>query len=251
MCIAPWIDTEDPEKFEHGLGTSHGCWTPKLNPLFPTSAHEIKTMVRSSNLSKIQNLTRVQIIKTRCRLCLKAFHPNCIITWWSQVLLQSTIFFFLSTSSAEKKSEILWLKFGTTTSGRWKIALSDHFESEWKKSSLHSLHTSQESCQNNENTAWSWKLANNNWKVEFAGGLRTACLSRSSAGTPGPTQETLWGVLHLRCVLISTCCWWPPSWRGLHTQPSSTLNNYIHTAYLILIKQRNVAWYSRLTTLPD
>lgn len=118
-------------------------------------------------------------------------------------------------------------------------------------SSLHSLHISEESCQNVENTAWPWKLVSSNWKVEFDGGLRTACLSWSSAGTPGPTQETIWGVLHLRCVLISTCCWWPSSWGGLHTQPSSNPSNYIRTAYLVPIKHRNVTWNSRLTTLPD
>lgn len=48
-----------------------------------------------------------------------------------------------------------------------------------------------QNIENIENAAWPGKLVSSNWKVEFAGGFRTACLSRSSAGTPGPTQETL------------------------------------------------------------
>lgn len=87
----------------------------------------------------------------------------------------------------------------------------------------------KKSCPNIENTAWPSTLVSSNWEIGFAGGLRTACLSRSSAGTPGPTRETLWSVLHLCCVLISTCCWWPPPWRGLHTQPSSNARHYSST----------------------
>lgn len=94
------------------------------------------------------------------------------------------------------------------------------------------LHTDEERCQNTENRARPWKLGSSNWKVECAGGLRTACLSRSSAGTPGLTRETLWGVLHLCCVLISTCCWWP-SFEGvcIHNSHQIQVTTYIQHAW--------------------